>query len=277
MQLTSTQLPQYSAMPQVFIPHGAGPCFFMDWQPPQESQALEQYLTEFNQRLPSQPKALLVISAHWLEEEFTILTKPQPDLLFDYYGFPESTYQLQYPAPTDTELAQSIVQQLGQAGIIARTNSERDFDHGVFIPLLLMFPEAQIPIVQISLRKDLDPQAHLELGAALAGLAQQQVLIIGSGMSFHNMRGYRDPRFTAPSQVFDEWLSQTLVLPASERNQALKNWSQAPAARECHPQGAEEHLLPLMVVAGAATGAAVKGFSQLQLQTQISAFEFLAK
>lgn len=263
-----------SPMPGHYIPHGAGPCFFMDWQPADEWYALKDYLASVQQRLPRVPKAIVVISAHWLEAEFTVLTQAQPQLLFDYYGFPESTYQLSYPAANDLPLTETIVQRIQGAGLRVNTDAERNYDHGVFIPLLLMFPEAQIPVVQISLRQDLDPAAHIQLGQALASLAEEDVFILGSGMSFHNMRGYGDPQYTAASQQFDQWLTDTLCLPVAERNAALANWQQAPAARLCHPVGAEEHLLPLMVVAGASRQPAQKAFSQLQLKIQISAFEF---
>src|SRR5690606_4990973 len=165
---------------------------------------------------------------------------------------PPHTYELSYPAPGDPALAQRVTQLLGQAGIDSSADPERGFDHGVFIPLKLMFPDAGIPVVQLSLRNDLDPQAHLDAGRALAPLREEGVLIVGSGMSFHNMRGYGDARFTPISAEFDAWLSAAVEAAPAQRTQLLQDWASAPSARLCHPLNAEEHLLPLMLAAGAA-------------------------
>jgi len=182
---------------------------------------------------------------------------------------------LAYPASGAPVLAEWVSKMLTEAGIANMQNASRGFDHGVFIPLKVMFPEADIPVVQMSLRNDLDPEAHLAAGQALQSLRQEGVLIIGSGMSFHNMRGYGDAKFTAPSERFDDWLTDIVAADAETRWSALANWSKAPYATASHPLGAEEHLLPLMVAAGAAgNDKGDKIYSEQVLKTQLSAFQF---
>ena len=261
--------------PVFFIPHGAGPCFFMDWQPADTWNKMAECLKSISNRLPERPKAILMISAHWQTPEFSITTSEQPELIYDYSGFPEHTYQLTYPASGAPVLAEQIGELLTNAGINNQQNALRGFDHGVFVPLKLMFPEADIPVVQMSLRNDLDPKAHLAAGQALHSLRQEGVLIIGSGMSFHNMRGYGDANFTAPSEHFDEWLMTTIAANQDERSSALSDWSSAPNALESHLLGAEEHLLPLMIAVGAAgSDKGHKIYSEQVLKTQLSAFQF---
>ncbi|MBV0933340.1 DODA-type extradiol aromatic ring-opening family dioxygenase [Marinobacterium weihaiense] len=241
-----------ATQPTLFIPHGAGPCFFMDWPPAGTWDAMEAYLRGIAATLPERPRALLVVTSHWQDAAFRVSTAAQPELVFDYYGFPAHTYELSYPAPGEPVLAQQVVERLQAAGLDAVADAERGFDHGTFIPLMLMFPDAEIPVVQMSLRRDLDPAAHLQAGAALAALREQGVLIIGSGMSFHNMRAGGDPRFVPIAEDFDNWLNAAVGAEPEQCRVALKTWEQAPHARLCHPPRAEEHLLPLMVAAGAA-------------------------
>lgn len=264
-----------SRMPTWFIPHGGGPCFFMDWTPPDAWHDMAHYLRHAADALPARPKAIVLVSAHWLTPEFSVTAAANPALIYDYYGFPAHTYEIQYPAPGAPALAQDIQRRLQAAGWDAQADASRGFDHGMFIPLKLMFPDAQVPVVQLSLRQSMDPRVHLEIGRALAPLRDEGVLIIGSGMSFHNMRAYGDPRFGPVSDVFDDWLTQTVQSPAPQRWNALCQWEQAPSARLCHPPRAEEHLLPLMVVAGAALDdAGEKVFSDRVMETTLSAFSF---
>src|SRR5690606_9979029 len=163
----------------------------------------------------------------------------------------------------------------GQNGAAARVDDGRGFDHGVFIPLKLMYPHADIPVVQFSLRRDLDPRAHIEAGRALASLRYEGGLIVASGMSFHNMRGYGDPRFTPVSAEFDDWLTAAVESAPAARDALLVDWTQAPHARLCHPPGGEEHLIPLMVAAGAgADSGGRKVYSEKIMETTISAFRF---
>lgn len=262
-------------MPTWFVPHGGGPCFFMDWNPPDAWDKMAAYLRSAASTLPQTPRAIVVVSAHWLEGAFSVTSGAQPELIYDYYGFPPHTYQLQYPAPGEPALAARITTLLQQAGLPAASDAARGFDHGMFIPMLLLFPQANIPVVQLSLSTTLDPALHLAAGAALQALRDEGVLIIGSGMSFHNMRGYGDPRFGPVSDQFDAWLTQAVSAAPAQRHQALVDWAQAPSARLCHPPRAEEHLLPLMVVAGAAgQDAGQRVFSDRVMETTLSGYQF---
>ncbi|RMD90461.1 MAG: dioxygenase [Alphaproteobacteria bacterium] len=252
--------------PSLFIPHGGGPCFFMDWNPPDSWERQRKFLEELPGTLPEKPKALLVISGHWEEPVFTVQTNPAPPLLFDYYGFPPHTYQLSWPAPGDPALAARVRALLGEAGFETDEDPERGFDHGVFVPLKVAFPQADIPTVQLSLRADLDPAAHLAAGRALEPLREEGVLIIGSGNSYHNMEVMmRAMRGGAPAEPrggdFDRWLSEAVTHPDPEvRDRMLREWDKAPGAREANPR--EEHLIPLHVAAGA--GGADRGVKTLE-------------
>ncbi len=235
--------------------------------------ATAEFLRGIAASLPEKPKALLVISAHWEEEQPTVMSGTAPPLLFDYHGFPKHTYELTWPAPGSPTLATRIVELLGHAGIEAKKNDSRGFDHGVFVPLKVAFPEAQIPTLQLSLRSSLDPAEHLAIGRALAPLRDEGVLIIGSGMSYHNMRGFMTGSGTADSKRFDEWLSATITKAPRERDGLLQDWARAPAARASHPR--EEHLIPLMVAAGAAgEDLGVRVFNDAPMQTVVSAVRF---
>ena len=262
-------------MPTWFIPHGGGPCFFMDWNPPDAWDKMAAYLKGAALALPQRPRAIVLVSAHWLESSFSVSSKAQPELIYDYYGFPPHTYQLKYPAPGAPELAAQVAGLLQQAGLPAASDAARGFDHGMFIPLMLMFPDADIPVIQLSLSSTLDPELHLQAGRALQSLRDEGVLIVGSGMSFHNMRGYGDPRFGPVSDEFDAWLTAAAQAAPEQRHRLLADWAQAPSARLCHPPRAEEHLLPLMVVAGAAgEDLGKRVFSDRVMETTLSAFSF---
>lgn len=196
--------------PTLFIPHGGGPCFFMDWNPPDTWDRLRAFLERLPAGLPAPPKALLVISAHWEAPVFTFQTHPAPGLLFDYHGFPPDTYQLTWPAPGAPWLAERAAGLFEAAGIATAFDGQRGFDHGVFVPLKIAFPEASLPCVQMSLKAGLDPEAHLAAGAALAPLRDEEVLIIGSGNSFHNMQvlmaGMYGRSQGVAGREFDAWL-----------------------------------------------------------------------
>lgn len=266
---------KHARMPVFFIPHGAGPCFFMDWNPADTWTRMAGFLKGVAGTLPARPKAIVLVSGHWLEPGFSVTGHARPPLIYDYSGFPPHTYELTYPAPGNPELAQQVATLLSQNETEARVDGGRGFDHGMFIPLKLMFPAADIPVIQLSLRRDLDPLAHLEAGRALAALRDEGVLVVGSGMSFHNMRGYGDARYTPISAEFDDWLTATVEGPPAQRNALLQHWTRAPHARDCHPPGGEEHLLPLLVAAGAAADSAGhKVYSETVMQTTISAFRF---
>ncbi|HXP85358.1 MAG TPA: class III extradiol ring-cleavage dioxygenase [Bryobacteraceae bacterium] len=236
-------------LPTFFIPHGGGPCFFMESNPSGIWDRLAAWLKGMAATLDAEPEFIVVISGHWEEDEFSVMGNARPPLLFDYYGFPEHTYRLTYPAPGAPELAQRVSTLLAEGGIPARTDAQRGFDHGVFIPFKLMFPDARIPVMQLSLKTGLDPATHIACGRALQPLREQGVLIVGSGMSYHNLRGFFSPT-EATCDPFDEWLTAAACSAPVQREQSLAAWRRAPCARLAHPR--EEHLLPLMVAAGAA-------------------------
>ena len=238
--------------PTFYLPHGGGPCFFMDWTmgPADTWDGLEAWLVGFPATLPEAPRALLVVSAHWETKGLAVTASPNPPLLYDYYGFPPHTYQLTWPAPGDPALAANVATLLTGAGFEVQRDTQRGLDHGVFIQLKVSFPHAGIPTVQLSLERRLDPETHLAIGRALAPLRDDGVLILGSGMSYHNMQHFQRALARDASATFDGWLAETLALPLDERDRRLVSWAEAPLARVAHPR--EEHLLPLMVAAGAA-------------------------
>ncbi len=261
--------------PALFIPHGGGPCFFMDWSPADTWVGMGRFLRNIASTLPQRPRAVVMVSAHWLEPQFRVTGHARPELIYDYHGFPQHTYELSYPVPGAPTLAAELAQLLSAAELPAEVDAERGYDHGMFIPLKLIFPAADIPVLQLSLRADLDPAAHLALGQALGTLRERNVLIIGSGMSFHNMRAYGDERFAPVSDEFDAWLTSAVQSPAAEREELLKNWAAAPQAYQCHPRGHEEHLIPLLVAAGAGgEEPGQKIYSERVMHTTISAFRF---
>lgn len=212
---------------------------------------LEAELAGMPRQIGRTPRAVLMISAHWEEREFTLTSSPKPPMIYDYGGFPDYTYRIQYAAPGDPTLAESARQLLERAGLPARLDPERGFDHGAFTPLKVIYPDANVPVVQLSLRRGLDPDTHLALGRALAPLRDEDVLIVGSGLSYHNLRDFFSPRGWQPSHQFDAWLNGALLdTDPQTRDELLAGWEAAPAARAAHPR--EEHLLPLMVAVGAA-------------------------
>lgn len=239
-----------SRLPTYFISHGGGPWPWIkdlmggDWS------ALERSLRSIPLENEVRPKALLLVSAHWETERFTVQRNPSPPMLYDYGGFPEFTYHLQYPAPGSPEVAERTAALLQSAGIPAGFDDRRGFDHGVFAPMYVSYPDADMPIVQLSILHSYDPAAHLAAGRALAPLRDEGVLIVGSGFTYHNLRDF-GPGGARASAAFDAWLSPAMVdRSPQERTEALLRWDQAPSARLCHP--AEDHLVPLMVAVGAA-------------------------
>lgn len=241
--------------PTFFLSHGGGPWPWMDGDFRQAHARLEASLQAVPASLPEAPRAILMISAHWEAPAFTVQTSPRPGMLYDYGGFPPHTYEVVYPAPGDPALAERVVALIEAAGLPAARDSQRGFDHGAFCTLVPMYPDANIPVVQLSLRQGLDPAEHLALGRALAPLRDEGVLILGSGFSFHNLGLMFNGRGQAPSVAFDAWLQSALPAPEG-RAERLSAWAQAPAARQAHAR--EEHLLPLMVAAGAAEGDAAR-------------------
>ena len=246
--MTATRLPTY------FISHGGGPWPWMKEQMGGAYDQLEASLARMPAEIGVTPRAVLMVSAHWEAPRFTVQTHPNPPMLYDYGGFPEFTYHVQYAAPGAPAVAARVRALLAGAGIDSAEDPARGFDHGMFAPMAVIWPQADVPVVQLSLRQGLDPAEHLALGRALAPLRDEGILVVGSGLSYHNLRAF-GPAARAPSAAFDAWLGETLALAdASARSAALAAWERAPAARLAHPR--EEHLLPLMVALGAAEGEA---------------------
>ena len=238
-----------SVLPTYFLSHGGGPWPFMMDQVGHLYRKLNDSLQDIPRQLGRTPKAVLVVTSHWEGRDFMISASPTPPMIYDYGGFPAHTYEVQYPAPGSPELAARIKGLLEQGGVTALLDPQRGLDHGTFSALYPIYPHAEVPIVQLSLKQGLDPHTHLAAGRLLAPLRQEGVLIIGSGLSYHNLRAFNSSG-AAASHAFDGWLRQTMALPPAERSAQLLKWEQAPAARLAHPR--EEHLLPLMVVLGAA-------------------------
>jgi aromatic ring-opening dioxygenase catalytic subunit (LigB family) len=212
---------------------------------------LEAALAAMPGQIGVTPRAVLMVSAHWEEAEFTLTSNPRPPMIYDYGGFPEYTYHIRYDAPGDPALAARAQALIEAAGMPARLDAERGFDHGAFTPLKVIYPDASVPVVQLSLKTGLDPATHLRMGRALDPLRDEGVLIVGSGLSYHNLREFFSPRAYGPSREFDAWLNGVLLGGnLDDRDKLLTAWEAAPAARAAHPR--EEHLLPLMVAVGAA-------------------------
>jgi aromatic ring-opening dioxygenase catalytic subunit (LigB family) len=264
-------------MPVVFVPHGGGPWPFVEMGlPPGDVATLTRYLRSVRDVPPEPPRALLVVSAHWEAPVPTLMTAERPPMLYDYYGFPPESYTLTWPAPGSPALASRVRGLLGDAGIDSAADATRGYDHGTFVPLKLTYPNAEVPAVQLSLREGLDAAEHIALGRALVPLRDEGVFIVASGMTFHNLRAFRDPRAAPASELFDAWLRESLVLDAAARNDRLTHWDSAPAARAAHPR--EEHLIPLMVAAGAAgDDRAVVAFNDTFTGIRLSAYHFGVK
>jgi aromatic ring-opening dioxygenase catalytic subunit (LigB family) len=266
-------------LPTLCIPHGGGPCFFMETPPglPRDLwDRMAAYLRGIDASLGARPKSVLVISGHWETDRPTVNCATRPPLLFDYYGFPEHTYRLTYPVAGSPPLARRVRELLAAAEIPSDEEPERGLDHGVFIPFKLIYPDADVPVVQLSLNRNLNAATHLGIGRALAPLRDEGVLIVGSGMSYHNLRDLysSDPHVTRAAVEFDHWLNEAVTESDSVmRLRKLAAWHQAPGARAAHPR--PEHLIPLMVVAGAAAeDAGLRTYNEPLLGKPISGFEF---
>jgi aromatic ring-opening dioxygenase catalytic subunit (LigB family) len=237
-------------MPTFFISHGGGPWPFVDGMREMFAKTADE-LRALPQRLPARPKAVLVITGHWEAHRYTVSTAAQPGMEYDYSGFPPHTYHLTYPAPGSPALASRVLALLADAGLESGQDETRGFDHGTFVPLWLMYPDADVPIVMLSMKSHYDPAEHIRLGQALQPLRDEGVLIIGSGLTYHNMRGFGRDEATPVARTFEDFLNHAITQPdADKRNQLLIDWEKAPSARLAHPR--EDHLVPLMVVSGAA-------------------------
>ena len=265
-------VPTADRLPTYFVSHGGGPWpWMMDQMPGWER--LHESLAALPSELGRTPRAILCVSAHWEEDRFTVQTSPNPSMLYDYGGFPDFTYRIQYPAPGSPEVAERVGELLSDAGIPVGFDDRRGYDHGTFCPLYVSYPGADVPILQLSLRQNLDPAVHLAAGRALAPLRDENVLILGSGFSYHNLRAFGRAGAESSHQ-FDSWLATTMLESSpDERTSRLIDWERAPAARACHPR--EEHLLPLMVAVGAAeTDDAVRTYHEDRFMGHLSSSSF---
>ncbi len=247
----------------VYLSHGGGPL-------PLLGDALHASMVQFLKALPSlfpRPKAIVVISAHWEEAVPTLTSAEYPSLMYDYYGFPRDAYAIRYPASGDPLLAERIASLLGNA----RLDETRGFDHGMFVPLTLLYPDADIPTIQLSLLSSLSAHEHYAMGEALRPLLDEEILFIGSGFSFHNMRLFWKED-DEQNHAFQQFLIESCTQPGGEeaRKQALVNWESGPYARYCHPR--EEHLLPLHVCQGLAGRQAQLIFDKPILERESVAF-----
>lgn len=263
-------------MPRVMsIPHGGGPLPLMG---DPSHKRLADYLRGISETIGT-PSAIIVVSAHWECAQPTITSGAAPELIYDYGGFPEEMYLLSYPAPGAPELASDVADLLSAAGFDPTLDANRGFDHGVFVPLLLMYPDASVPVIQLSLLSNLDPAAHIDMGAAIGSLAERDVLILGSGFTFHNMNAFgpaQSPSGTDPqNEAFEAWLRDTCTnteLDEHEGRRRVVDWASAPGARWCHPR--EEHLLPLHVCYGAGSGPATQTFDDIVLGKRTSGYSW---
>jgi 4,5-DOPA dioxygenase extradiol len=256
----------------LFIPHGGGPLPLLD-----EASHLElnRFLRGYRETI-EKPDAIIIISAHWEAETVSITAHPKPELIFDYYGFPDKSYQYEYPAPGSPKLASDMQILLRKNNIDCALNFDRGFDHGVFIPLMLMYPDVDIPCIQLSLSSSLDASLHIEIGEALNSLQSRNLLILGSGFSFHNISkllGKMSRSNREKNDEFEAWLKTVCcdsTLTEVDRKSQLGDWLDAPNARFCHPR--EEHLLPLHVCYGFAGTNAEQIFSGDVYGASVSAF-----
>ncbi|WP_259400262.1 class III extradiol ring-cleavage dioxygenase [Pseudoalteromonas sp. SG41-2] len=260
-----------------FISHGGGPMPLLN--EPNHTQ-LVAYLKSLASTL-KKPSAILLISAHWEESVATITANAAPGMIYDYYGFPPAAYQVQYPSQGEPKLAEKVQQVLQHAGIEAKLDHHRGYDHGLYVPLTLMYPAADIPAIQLSLVNNLDAVQHLAIGKALQSLDYENLLVIGSGFSFHNMQAFfaqDNQQSQINNHEFEQWLRSTLsdnTLPEPKRNLMMQNWHKAPHARYCHPR--EEHLLPLHVCYGLAGRASDEYENVTIFNKQSSAFVWRRK
>jgi aromatic ring-opening dioxygenase catalytic subunit (LigB family) len=254
----------------IFIPHGGGP---MPLLGDSSHEELVHFLKNVKD-LIHKPKAILMISAHWEEDIVSITSNEAPELIYDYYGFPEQAYQIKYPARGNPTLARKVFNLLQSKDIAAKLDSNRGFDHGMYVPLKLMYPKADIPCIQLSLVNTLDAQSHINIGKALKELLNDNILIVGSGFSFHNMKEFRSSNDNDhKNEAFEKWLIDTCTNKEtnfSQKEQALINWEKAPFARYCQPR--EEHLLPLHICLGAGSASAKLVFDRKVIGKKSSAF-----
>lgn len=255
----------------IYFSHGGGPL-------PILNDPSHYKMIEFMKNLPHKiprPNSIVVISAHWEEDIVTIQSASKANIMYDYFGFPEAAYNIKYPCKVDVELSLRIAKLLKKDGIEYRLDDKRAYDHGSYIPLTLMYPKADIPVLQISLNHNLDPLTHINIGKALRPLLSENILIIGSGFSFHNMRAFDFSGRNSEDSINNIFQDRLIEICCKEKDEQKKlehfiNWERIPGARYCHPR--EEHLLPLFVCAGLSIGLGTKVFDDYILGKRATAF-----
>jgi len=266
------KIKKYSRPTVLYLSHGAGPMPLLDDDGHKE---MVENLKIIAAKIVK-PSAIILVSAHWEGASPTITLGANPSLIYDYYGFPKQAYEIQYPAPGEPNLARTVFSLLSDKGIESILDDKRGFDHGLFVPLKIMYPEADVPCIQLSLVKSLDPRVHIKIGEATSGLEYETLLVIGSGFSFHNMNAFFAPstiETQSMNESFEHWLIETCSDPKLdeiERTNRLVNWENAPSARYCHPR--EEHLLPLHVCYGVAKRACREFFDLNMLGKKASVY-----
>lgn len=262
-------------LPTYFLSHGGGPWPWLKAERGAMYDRLEASLLDVRRELGTAPRAVLMISGHWEADRFLLSSAARPPMVYDYSGFPEHTYRIRYDAPGDPALAETIRALLERGGVRTGLDPQRGFDHGTFSLMQTMYPDADMPVVQLAINTDYDPAEHIRVGELIAPLRDQGVLIVGSGFSFHNLRAMRNGAGAEGSAVFDRWLDDTLTASPDERVRRLLRWAEAPAARVAHPQ--EDHLIPLMVAVGAArneTATRIYHQSDFMGAITVSSFRF---
>lgn len=238
-----------TTMPTLFISHG-GPNIVTDDTPARD------YLRSLPALLPAKPKAIVILSAHFETDGVAVVTDPSPGMIYDFGGFAPELYKMVYPAKGEPELAQRVFDRLEKAGLSPHTYEKRGYDHGTWTPLLLAFPDADIPVVQVSIDPKRDAAWHYRLGEALAPLREEGILLIGSGHITHNLRAFfstmrsgatADPALAEKVEAFTTWFAERLA--ASDKDAILRWKELAPFPAENHPT--DEHLMPIFFALGA--------------------------
>lgn len=235
--------------PVYFLSHGGGPWPWLEGPFRRAFDWLEASLVALPQQLPEVPRAVLAVSGHWEEPGFTVSSASAPGMVYDYFGFPEHTYHIRYPAPGSPEVAARVVELAQAAGIPVGTDPARGFDHGTFSMLKPIWPEAEVPVVSLSLRADYDPAAHIALGRALAPLRDEGVLIVGSGNVIHNLALWRQYAGTQPDWAL-EFRDRINAAVTADDHAALTRFAPDDQAAAAAINSAE-HYLPLLYIVGA--------------------------
>lgn len=248
-------------LPAIFVSHGS-PMFALE--PGEAGPALQRWGRQLRAQYP-QLRGVVILSPHWMSRELEVMSTLQPPTWHDFGGFPSALYKLQYPAPGAPALAQQVAQLLQAAGVQPQLNSERPLDHGAWVPLMHLLPEADVPVVQLSLPVNADAAAVYALGQALRPLRDEGVLLVGSGSMTHNLRDFASAQSGVPMdyvQPFSRWIEACIT---SHDLKALLDWKQqAPQAHRAHPT--DEHFLPLFFALGAGGPDAVAKYLSREVQ-----------